>query len=290
MTAQIDALSLLRMQIEWGADEALDDTPVNRLRAPSPAPATAARSAPRPPQPARAPQAGAARPSPGAPSSPAAARTPAAAPPSAAGQATPAARALAAAAQATSLPALRAAIAGFDGCALRETAANLVFAVGDPDSSLLLVGDPPGEAEDRAGLPFAGPDGALLDRMLASIGLTRAELLLAPLIPWRPPGGRPPSPAELALCLPFLHRLIALAAPRHLVLAGALAPRALMGATRRRAAPAWVDIAVPGVATPVPALAMPGPAMLVRTPAMRREAWAALRFLKRSRDGEIAGM
>ena len=118
---------------------------------------------------------------------------------------------MAAAAAAATLDDLRAAIAEFDGCALRDTASHLVFAEGDPSADLLLIGEPPGADEDRGGTPFAGLGGAYLDRMLASIGLERSQLMLAPLIPWRPPGDRPPSPTELAICLPFLHRLIALA-------------------------------------------------------------------------------
>ena len=181
--------------------------------------------------------------------------------------ATPAERAAAAAGQARTIDELRAALAAFDGCALRDTAANLVFAAGDPDAALMLIGEPPGEAEDRSGTPFAGPDGILLDRMLASVGLSRDALLLTPLIPWRPPGGRLPNPAEIAVCLPFLHRLIALAAPRRLVLAGALAARTLFGPTRRRAAPAWIDMAVPGLPDAGPRFghAQPG-SMVARTP------------------------
>src|SRR5215472_17206863 len=193
----MDGLAALKLQIEWGADEALEDGPVNRLRA-------VARS----PPPSPLPQAEGAKPGP---------------PP----RATPAERALQAAAGATTLDELRAAIAAFDGCALRDTASNLVFAEGDPSATLLLIGDPPSADEDRSGLPFAGPAGAYLDRMLAAISLDRGQLLLTPLIPWRPPGDRPPNPAELALCLPFLHRLIALVAPRRLLLMGPLAARSL---------------------------------------------------------------
>ena len=82
-------------------------------------------------------------------------------------------RALALAGQAATLEDLRAALAGFDGCALRDTASNLVFAEGDPASTTLIIGEPPGREEDRSGHPFAGPEGQLLDQMLASIGLTR---------------------------------------------------------------------------------------------------------------------
>jgi DNA polymerase len=128
----------------------------------------------------------------------------------------------------------------------------------------------------------------LLDRMLASVGLARDGLLLSPLIPWRPPGGRPPNPAEIAICLPFLHRLIALVEPRRLVLAGVLTARTMFGPTRRRPGPAWIDVAVPGVATPIPALAIPSLGMVARTPSARRDAWRALRLLRRTLDADLA--
>lgn len=254
----MEALNLLRMQIEWGADEALEDAPVDRLRPPVRA---------RPPEP-----------------TPQAPLVPSLAP----SRTTPTERAVAAAGAAATLAELRAAVAGFDGCGLRDTAASLVFAAGDPRTGLVLVGDPPGEAEDRSGAPFSGPGGAMLDRMLASVALTRQDVLLTPLIPWRPPGGRPPSAAEIAVCLPFLHRLIALSNPRRIILAGALPARVLGGSARRRTTPAWIGVAVPGRPDPVPGLAMPGPAEVMRAPAARREAWAALRLLRRTLDRDIA--
>lgn len=297
----MDALTLLRLHIEWGADEALEDAPVDRLRVGGGEgersrrrPVAESGGLPPSPQPRTAPQPEPTRgggvpglPSPAGPLAPAGlpspipARAPAPAP-------SPALRAASIAGQARTLPDLRAALAAFDGCALRDTAANLVFAAGDPNASLLLIGEPPGEAEDRSGTPFAGPDGALLDRMLASIGLGRDSFFLAPLIPWRPPGGRPPNAMEIAICLPFLHRLAVLAAPSRLVVAGALAARTLLGPTRRRAGPGWTEIAVPGLPAPIPALVMPGPAMVARTPGARREAWAALRLLRQTLDADLA--
>ena len=280
----MDALALLRLQIEWGADEALDDSPVDRLHpvAPMPAPLAPARPAAPPPR-AQPPAAGAASgvPTPGSPPA-----TGMAAP--AAPRGTAAERAVAAAGMAGSIAALCTAIAAFDGCALRDTATRPVLPQGDPAPGLLLIGDPPGADEDRAGLPFAGEGGALLDRMLASIGLQRDGLLLAPLIPWRPPGGRLPSAGELAVCLPFLHRLIVLAAPRCIVLLGPLAARMLLDGKRRRPGAGWTELGVPGLATPVPALALPSPGMLATTPALRRDTWADLRRLKRALDGQLA--
>jgi uracil-DNA glycosylase len=203
---------------------------------------------------------------------------------------TPSERAQQSAASANTLEELRAAIAGFDGCALRDTAGNLVFAQGNQAAALLLVGDPPGAAEDRSGTAFAGPAGDYLDRMLASIGLDRGKLLLTPLIPWRPPGDRPPSPAELALCLPFLHRLIALAEPRRLLLMGPLAARALLpqSAARRRPRGAWMEAAIPGTSLVLPALPTFSATELMRSPKDRRGAWTDLRLLRRTLDADAA--
>jgi len=262
----MDALALLRLMIEWGADEGLAETPVDRLR-PVGSPSAASPSppaVPRRPTPLRA-----------APTA-----TPTRTPP----QGTPATGIE----QATTLDTLREAMAAFDGCALRTTASNLVFADGNPQSGLLIIGDAPSDADDRSGRAFDGPAGAYLDRMLQSIGLDRSRALLTPLLPWRPPGGRPPTPPEVAACLPFLHRLIALASPRRVVLIGPLAARAVLGAAPPRRARGWLAASVPGLPNPLPALILPGLEQLRARPAGRREAWAALRLLRRAIDEDIA--
>jgi DNA polymerase len=189
------------------------------------------------------------------------------------------------AAGADSLGELRAAVAAFDGCSLRDTASHLVFAEGDAAADLLVIGDPPSGDEDRSGTPFAGLAGAYLDRMLASIGVNRTTLLLTPLIPWRPPGDRPPSAAELTVCLPFVHRLIALVAPRRLLLLGPLPARSLLPQTtsRRRLRGAWID-----TADGIPALPTFSPAELMRSPKDRRAAWADLRLLRRTLDADTS--
>jgi uracil-DNA glycosylase family 4 len=247
-----DDFALLRLQVEWGADEALDPDPIDRLRPVETRPVPAVRPVPV----AEAPKG------------------------------TPGERALALAGQAASLDDLRATLAGFDGCALRDTASNLVFAEGDPTSSILIIGEPPGREEDRSGHPFAGPEGQLLDQMLASIGLSRAELVLSPLLPWRPPGGRPPSPGEIAICLPFLHRLISVLRPERIVLFGGTAARTLLaqGAVRRRSPRGWIEMSIPGMPTTLPTLALPGLAEMIKTPPLRRDAWAGLRLLRRFID------
>jgi uracil-DNA glycosylase len=247
-----DAATLLRLQVEWGADEAIDVEPINRLR---PVEIKAA-SVPRV----------------------------AAAPEPAKG--TPGERALAAAAQAGTLDELRTALAAFDGCALRDTASNLVFAEGNPASTTLLIGEPPGREEDRSGHPFAGPEGQLLDQMLASIGLTREDLMLTPLLPWRPPGGRPPSPAEVAICQPFLNRLIVLLQPRRIMAFGGSAARVLLPQVqnRRRAPRQWVEASIPGMRQTVSVLVVPSLGEMLKTPALRRDAWSGLRMLRRVID------
>ncbi len=253
----MDALAALRLQIEWGADEALEDTPVDRLR-----PVAPEWQAPpeRPPLPTPAP----------------------------ATRATPLDRARDAAANAGTLDALKQAIAAFDGCVLRDTAANTVLPEGSP-GSLLLIGEAPSADDDRAGRPFAGPAGAYLDKMLASIGLQRAALLIAPLVPWRPPGDRPPSQTELAVCLPFLMRLIGLSRPTLVLVLGPLASRTLVGSATsgRIRRGTWIDLPVPGLGT-VRTLSTHSVATVLGQPGLRRDAWADLRAVRRTLDAPLA--
>jgi uracil-DNA glycosylase family 4 len=176
------------------------------------------------------------------------------------------------------------------GCALRDTATTLVFAAGNPAAGLLFVGDAPTAAEDRSGRAFDGPAGAYLERMLASIRVDRETALFTPLIPWRPPGGRPPTANEVAACLPFLHRLIVLTSPRRIVLLGSLAQRAILGAAPRKRTGSWLPAKLPGRPNPLPALAFPSPELLLAKPAGRRDAWADLRLLRRSIDDDLAKM
>ena len=169
---------------------------------------------------------------------------------------------------------------------MRDTASNLVFAEGNPASTILVIGEPPGREEDRTGHPFAGPEGQLLDQMLISIGLNRTDLMLTPLVPWRPPGGRPPSAGELAICQPFLHRLIVLLKPHRIVLFGATAARSVLPQTpnRRRNPRTWQDSNIPGMRSTLATLALPGLSEMIKNPLLRRDAWAGLRMLRRTID------
>jgi DNA polymerase len=270
-------LAALRLQLEWGADEALAEAPADRAAtAPDPEEARA--------RPARTagPRALGAPPGVLAAAPPGAAAVSRAPPPAAT-------RAAEAAAAARSLEELRAAIANFADSPLRETATNLVFADGVPDSGLMFIGEAPGAEEDRLGKPFVGQSGRLLDRMLASIGLDRRRnVYITNILPWRPPGNRTPTDGEITLFLPFVLRHIALVRPHHLVLLGGVAAKALLrsreGITRLRGR--WHEVPVEGLDRPVPALATLHPAYLLRNPAAKREAWADLLLLRRTLEAE----
>jgi DNA polymerase len=255
------AIAFLRLQIAYGADEALLDTPQDRFARPpaAPRPAAPPRISVQPPVPAAAPQAG------------------------------PAQRAQEIAAACQSVAELRAALAAFDGCALSTTATNLVFADGNPDAGLMLVGEGPGAEEDLSGTPFVGASGQLLDRMLASIGLDRTKYLITNVIPWRPPGNRNPTDQEVAVCLPFLLRHIALLRPQHLVLLGAIAAQSILGGrtgiTRLRGR--WTKASIPGLETPINTLPMLHPAYLLRNGSAKREMWRDLIALRQAIDEGI---
>lgn len=274
-------IAALRLQLDWGVDETLAKLPLDRSARPPAAAATAAANSAEPDL-ARPDSAKPDSARPGATTAtPLRRPTPAARPP------TPAAtRAAALAAGATSLPALRDAMAAFDGSPLRETATNLVFADGLPESGLMLIGEAPGGDEDRLGRPFVGVSGRLLDRMLGSVGLVRdRNFYITNILPFRPPGNRTPTDAEIALFLPFVLRHIALAQPRRLVLLGGVAAKALLrsreGITRLRGR--WHQV-ITEDETPLPALTTLHPAYLLRTPSAKREAWSDLLLLRRTID------
>jgi DNA polymerase len=191
------------------------------------------------------------------------------------GTAAAAAKAQSLAAACHSLEELKAAIAGFEGLAIRATATNLVFADGNPASGFMLIGEAPGAEEDRLGLPFVGASGRLLDRMLAAIGRGRESAYIANIVNWRPPGNRKPQPQEVAVSLPFIERHIELVRPSVVVLLGDTAARALLrqeaGITKLRGR--WFDLALPRLGQPIPALPTYHPAFLLRSPAQKRQSW-----------------
>ncbi len=191
------------------------------------------------------------------------------------------------------LAGLRARLDTFDGCALKATAMNTVYGVGPADADLMIIGEAPGEEEDRKGEPFVGPSGQLLGRMLAAIGLAREQVYITNTIYWRPPGNRTPTPQEVLACYPFMLRQIALIRPKVLMLVGGAAAKTVLQRTEgiMRLRGRWFDVNAEVVAgeagSPIPAMPTFHPAYLLRSPAQKREAWHDLQAI-RDRLTEVA--
>ncbi len=248
------AKALLDWQIELGATEAIGDAPVNRYEVPQ------------------------------KPAAPVRAAVPVAA---ATADIDPVEEARTLAAQADDLAGLQNALANFEHCELKLGARNLVFADGNPQARVMIIGEAPGRDEDRIGRPFVGRAGQLLDKMLAAIDLARGaaepekSVYITNVLPWRPPQNREPSPEEIAMLLPFVQRHVALIKPEFLVLMGNISCQAGLGKrgiTRLRGH--WAQ------AYGTPCLPMFHPAYLLRNPAAKREAWADLLELQARLRGQ----
>lgn len=185
---------------------------------------------------------------------------------------------------------LRHAMETAEGIALRDLAQSTVFADGNPNADLMVIGEAPGQEEDHQGLPFVGRSGRLLDRMLASIGRDRSTVYISNILPWRPPDNRKPTPDEVAVCLPFLVRHIELVGPKVLFLLGGSAAQALLarsdGISRLRGQ--WFEFSSPGLSRPIPVMTSFHPAYLLRTPAAKRQAWQDIRQLAQRLGVELA--
>jgi uracil-DNA glycosylase family 4 len=185
---------------------------------------------------------------------------------------------------AQSIEALKSTLEGYDGCGLKFRATQLVFAEGNPEAKIVIIGDPPGADEDREGRPFAGRTADLLTRMLASIGLDWDSVYALNTIPWRPPGNRAPTPEELSLCLPFLHRHVELVGPSLVLTMGQMATQTVFQTTNSiiKMRGKWQDVSI-GSHT-VPAIATLPPGYLLRNPAAKQQAWRDLLSLKAKMD------
>jgi uracil-DNA glycosylase len=197
------------------------------------------------------------------------------------------AQAQAAAAAAQDLDALVAAIAAFEGCPLRYegAASQAVIYRGDPKAPLMVIGEGPGADEDAMGQPFVGRAGKLLDRMLLAAGL-QDRVLITNTVFWRPPGNRTPTPAEQAICAPFLERIIALVQPKMLLLAGGASAKSLLkreeGILSLRGR--WLDWRSADGQMELPAMPTLHPAFLLRQPGAKKRAWEDLLTLTERLD------
>jgi uracil-DNA glycosylase len=194
---------------------------------------------------------------------------------------------------AKTLDELRAELVAFEGCALKKTSKNVVFADGNPDASIMLVGEAPGEDEDRQGLPFVGVSGILLNKMLACIGLDRTSVYISNIVPWRPPGNRNPTDSEVAVCLPFIEKHIAIVKPNYLILLGAVAVKSLLktkdGITKLRGKEftyTYTDV-VSGDTVTIPCFPMFHPAYLLRQASQKRLAWNDLLAFKKATQSQL---
>jgi uracil-DNA glycosylase family 4 len=271
-----DFAAILAFWRDSGVDEAMEDAPVDRY-------ATSAA------QPARQAPLGAQTSAAASPPAPAVRRAAEPQMPAAVPLESPAAiqDARAAAAAAKTLDELRAAIEGFEACALKRTAKTTVFCDGNPKSDVMVVGEAPGADEDRMGKPFVGVSGQLLDRMLGFIGLNReSDFYITNILPWRPPGNRTPTSGEIALCMPFIERHIALVQPKVLILAGGVSAKTLFqtneGIMKLRGR--WFDFRPDYLEAAIPTMAIFHPAYLLRSPAQKREAWRDLLSIRQKLD------
>lgn len=282
MLSQRDALAALQWYVDAGVDETTSDAPVNWFALPKP------NAKPKPPAAAMEMKAAplAASPAPSTPAMPTPRPAPAATSvPAYVAQshadAVAAARKLAD--HSASLSQLREAIEGFDGCAIKKHSTHTVFADGNPNAPIMFLGEAPSADEDIQGIPFCGVSGKLLDKMLASIGLSRAEnAYISNTVFWRPPGNRDPSPDEMAICRPFVEKHIALVKPKLLVLVGGVAAKDMLnetaGITRLRGREHHYRNSY--LETALPTYTIFHPSYLLRTPAQKSLAWKDLLQIK----------
>ncbi len=251
------ALAALAWQVDLGVSDVIGDAPVNRYDLVEVAREAAAASV-----------------------VPAIVAVLAAAPSVASGDAAVAA-ARAAAGAAGSLEELRAALAAFEHCEIKQGARSLVFGDGNPAARVLILGEAPGSEEDREGRPFVGPAGQLLDKMFVAIGLSRTAadpaeaVYITNVMPWRPPQNRDPSNEEIAMMRPFVERHIMLVNPDVIVLMGNTPCATILekrGILKLRGV--WAQ------ALGKPVLPMAHPAYLLRNPIAKREAWGDLLAIK----------
>ena len=171
---------------------------------------------------------------------------------------------------------LSSALNAFDGCSLKKTAKSTIFGEGVDRPDVLLIGEAPGADEDRLGRPFVGKSGILLDKIMASVGISRqTNAYITNIIPWRPPGNRNPSDIEISLCLPFLKRHIELLQPKIIVLLGGVALSAVVGKgeTITRSRGLWQSYETPQTGAPIPLMPIFHPAFLLRNPAQKKWVW-----------------
>jgi DNA polymerase len=175
-----------------------------------------------------------------------------------------------------SLDSIRADIGDCQRCKLAPSRSTIVFGSGNPSAELMFVGEAPGYEEDQQGLPFVGPAGQLLTRIIESTGVKREEAYICNILKCRPPGNRNPEPDEVLTCSPFLRRQIAAIRPKIICCLGKFAAQTLLrsGAPITRLRGEFHDI------DGVRVIATFHPAYLLRSPEKKREVWEDMKQIR----------
>ena len=178
--------------------------------------------------------------------------------------------------RATALRAVATEAGGCTACKLSRGRRHVVFGSGNPDASLMLVGEGPGAEEDRQGLPFVGPAGELLTKILRAIDLERSEVYIANVVKCRPPNNRDPEPEEVGACRGYLERQIELVQPRVIVALGRVAAQALLATSEAlgRLRGRWHSV------RGVPTRATYHPAALLRYSHYKRPTWEDMQVVR----------
>ena len=161
-------------------------------------------------------------------------------------------------------------------CKLHKGRQTLVFGVGNPKADLMFIGEGPGYEEDRQGLPFVGPSGQLLTKIIEAIQLTREEVYIANIVKCRPPSNRDPEPEEIAACRPFLERQVSSIRPRVICTLGRVATQAMLSTEKalgrvRGQVFSFGDVAL------VPTY---HPAYLLRDPSKKKDCWEDMKLIR----------
>jgi uracil-DNA glycosylase family 4 len=183
---------------------------------------------------------------------------------------------------AAALRRVEAASAGCTRCKLSQGRSTIVFGAGSPEARLVIIGEGPGEEEDRQGKPFVGRAGQLLTKMLESVGITREEVYICNIVKCRPPGNRNPEPEEIASCAPFLAGQLAAIQPGVICALGTFAAQQLLR-TREAISRLRGQLHPLGGAVVIPTF---HPAFLLRNPGpiYRRQAYDDLKLIRREYD------
>jgi uracil-DNA glycosylase len=255
MTPQ-QASAALAWLIDMGADEVICEAPVNRFLAVAPAPVPVATPAPL------------LRPAP----------TPVVRKDIVDGPAPDASACM-------SIEDIHSALMRLDECPLKRTASNLCFADGNTEAPIMIIGDVPGRDEDIEGKVFAGQNALLLEKMLGAIGLSMDAVSLFNFIPWRPPGNRTVTEAEVQMCQPFMLRAIELCRPKYILSFGVLPMQRLLGRSESLITLRGKLFELSSGDRKIPFMASYHPSYLIQQPTQKRLAWRDLLTFQEAIDG-----